>query len=246
MDGYKLIDTHTHSRGVSLCARATCKEIIDRKIELGYQGAILTNHCQSHYYPQTAEAHAVYIEKTIAEYRGAAEYAKARGFTWMLGIEVTVVDPFYSDWLLFGVTEEFLRNSPCLYALSQRELFAYCEKWDVVLVQAHPWRGNLSYCEDQHPGEREFMRGVELNCSDGDLANKEKVLATAKAYGVLVTCGTDYHGPERTFVGGMYVPEKIQTSVEFAEYLRKASETYIAYNGEIMKIPNFSKKAKKV
>lgn len=245
MDGYKLIDTHTHSRGVSWCSHATCEEIIDRKIELGYRGAILTNHCQPHYYEATKAAHAAYIEKAIAEYRSAADYAKARDFTWMLGIEVTILDPFYSDWLLFGVTEEFLRDSPCLHALSQRELFAYCEKRNVMLVQAHPWRGNLSYCDDQHPGEKAFMRGVELNCSDGDLANKEKVLATAEEYGVLVTCGTDYHGAERTFVGGMYVPENMQTSVEFADYLRKTTETYIAYNGETLIIPNFSKKNKK-
>ncbi len=29
----------------------TCEQIIDEKIRLGYDGAILTNHCQPWYYP---------------------------------------------------------------------------------------------------------------------------------------------------------------------------------------------------
>ena len=202
----------------------------------------MTNHCQPHYYAPTVENHAAYIEKAIAEYRRALPYAKERGFVWMLGIEVTILEPFYSDWQLYGVTEEFLKATPCLHALSQRELFSICEEWGVMLVQAHPWRGNLSYCDDQHPGEKGFLRGVELNCSGGDLPNKEKVLATAKEYGVFVTCGTDYHGPEQRFVGGMFVPDEVHTSVDFATYLKETTETVIAYNGEILKIPNFSKK----
>lgn len=240
-----LIDTHTHSSGVSLCGRVTCEEIIDQKIALGYDGTILTNHCQPHYYEPTQENHAAYIEKLLADFNRAVPYAKERNFRWLLGIEVTLLQPHYADWQLFGVTEEFLRSTPCLHALSQRELFALCEKWGVLLVQAHPWRGNLSYCADQIPGEKGFLHGVELNCSDGDFKNKEKVLATAREYGVFVTCGTDYHGAERTFVGGMYVPNTVQTSVDFAAYLRETDETVIAYGEERLKIPNFSKKSKR-
>jgi hypothetical protein len=245
MDGYRLIDTHTHTKGVSLCAEVTCEELIDQKMAMGYDGCILTNHCQPHYYAPTAENHAAYIENAIAEYKRALPYAKERGFIWMLGIEVTILDPFYADWQLYGVTEEFLRNTPCLHALSQRELFAVCEKWGVMLVQAHPWRDNLSYCDDQHPGEKGFLHGVEINCTWGDRQHKDKVLATAEEYGVVVTCGTDYHSPHQDFVGGMYLPNWVRTSVDFASYLRETEETVLKYGDEVLKIPNFSKKLQK-
>ena len=42
-------------------------------------------------------------------YRGKA-YADSKGFRLYLGLEVTLMQPHYADWLLYGITEEFLRS----------------------------------------------------------------------------------------------------------------------------------------
>ena len=205
------IDPHVHSKGISGCSSVTCEQIIDEKIKLGYEGVILTNHCQSWYY--TEDKHAEFMEKVIAEFQRGKIYADKKGFRFYLGIEVTLNVPHYADWLLYGVTEDFLRNSPCLYLLSQKELFKYCEKWGVVMIQAHPYR--------QSPCDPKYMHGVEINCSIEDLDKESLVVAFAKEHNLLVVCGTDYHDTNKTFRGGIYIPMTCETSADIARWIHK-------------------------
>ncbi len=207
------IDPHVHSKAISKCSRVTCEEIIDAKIELGYDGVVLTNHCQEWYYPK--EEHKNYVERVIEDFQRGKAYADEKGFRFYLGLEVSLFEPHYADWLLYGVSEEFLRQSPCLYLLTQKELFELCKKWDIVLVQAHPYR--------QSPCDPKYMHGVEINCTDVDLDKISLVEAFAKEQDLLVTCGTDYHFVERTYRGGIYLPASCQTAEDVAKYLRKGS-----------------------
>lgn len=218
------IDPHVHSNGISLCSHVTCAEIIDEKIALGYDGAILTNHCQEWYYPE--EEHKNYIERTIEEFQRGKAYADKKGFRFYLGLEVTLMHPHYADWLLYGVTEAFLRKTPCLYKLTQKEMFELCEKWGVVLVQAHPFR--------QSPCDPKYMHGVEINCTSGDLDKIPLVEAFAKEHGLLVTCGTDYHDVDRVYRGGIYIPKSCQTAADIAKYFRKEGSVTV-FRGETEK-----------
>ncbi|MBR2646005.1 MAG: hypothetical protein IKD47_00385 [Clostridia bacterium] len=211
------IDPHTHSNGISRCSHVTCEQIIEQKQAAGYDGAVLTNHCQEWYYPP--EEHKKYIRSVIEEYRRGKAYAKSRGFRLMLGLEVTLNEPHYADWLLYGVTEKFLRATPCLYQLTQKQLFELCEKHGVLLVQAHPYR--------QSPCAPEYMHGVEINCSPTDLDKVEQVEAFAKAHGLMITCGTDYHGAFNPYHGGMLVPASVKTATDFAAHLRAAAKTTV-------------------
>ena len=221
------IDAHTHSNGVSFCSRVSVEEIIDEKIRLGIDGIVLANHCQEHYYPP--EKHYEYIEKVIAEYQKAKEYGDKRNFLVMLGIEVSIFIPSYNDWLLYGITEEFLRSTPCLYRLDQRSLFELCESNGVLLVQAHPFR-NSGW------GINEYMHGVEVNCSPSDLPKKEEVIALASEKKLFVTCGTDFHNFDRPNCG-MVIPSHIKTSVDFATYLKSATETELFFEDETITVP---------
>ncbi len=215
------IDPHVHSSGISRCSHVTCEQIIDEKIGLGYDGVVLTNHCQEWYYPPNE--HKNYIEQVMGDFMRGKAYADKKGFRFYLGLEVSLNEPHYADWLLYGVTESFLRKTPCLYTLSQQELFQLCEENGVLLVQAHPFR--------QSPCDPNFMHGVEINCSDGDLDKIPLVEEYAKEHGLLVTCGTDYHFPERTYHGGIYIPDTCQTAENIAEYIRKVGKIRAFYGG---------------
>lgn len=211
------IDPHVHSSGISRCSQMTCEEIVDEKRALGYDGVILTNHCQEWYYGQ--ESHAAFMEEVIEEFRRGKAYADSKGFRFYLGLEVTLMKPHYADWLLYGATEEFLRSSPCLYTLSQQELFELCEKWGILLVQAHPYR--------QSPGDPKYMHGIEHNCSQGDVYKFDLVEAFAKEHGLLLTCGTDYHFKENTRFGGIFIPESCVTATDVAAYLKSVKNVKI-------------------
>ena len=97
-------------------------------------------------------------------------------------------EPHYTDWLLYGITEEFLLKSPCFFTLFQKELFDYCQQYGVVMIQAYPYR--------QSPCEPKYMHGVEINCSDGDLDKITLVEDFAKAHNLLVACGLSFCGTD--------------------------------------------------
>ena len=210
MEKFLRIDPHVHSKGISRCSLLSCEEIIDEKMAHGYDGAILTNHCQAWYYSE--EEHAQFVENVLQEFARGKAYADNKNFRWYLGLEVSLADPHYADWLLYGVTEEFLRSTPCLYKLSQKELFELCEHWGVLLVQAHPYR--------QTPCDPKYMHGVEHNCSRTDVQHYEKVREFAEANRLLLTCGTDYHCLEHPHGCGIYVPETCHTAADIAMYVK--------------------------
>ncbi len=205
------IDTHVHSKGISRCSLVDCKTIVDAKKKLGYDGAILTNHCQPWYYPP--EEHKNYIERVIEEYRKGKKYADEQGFRLYLGLEVTLFETQYTDWLLFGATEEFLRKTPCLYQCTQKELFELCDGNGVLLVQAHPCR------REDKLGNPNYMHGVELNGTPCDLPTFPHIREFAKANGLLLSCGTDYHNVDRTYMGGIYLPEKCEKVEDIVKYI---------------------------
>lgn len=228
-----LIDPHVHSKGISLCSSASVEEIVDFKKSRGYAAAILVNHCQPWYYEKSE--HKKNMLKFVEEHNRGKAYADAKDFKLFLGIEVTVNKPFYADFLLYGVTEEFLLNSPCLYALTQEELYELCRKNGVVVIQAHPFRAPIT------PASPNVVDGYEINTQQNDLAYKDDVLNLAADTGKLVTAGTDYHGrAQDEFMGGMIVPGVINSAVEFADYLKTTDKTELYLgNGitEVKKIP---------
>ena len=227
------IDTHVHSSGISKCSRVTFKEIVQNKMQAGYQGAILMNHCQPWYYEP--EYYKEWIEAFIEEFNLAREYGKEVGFTFFLGIELSVSTPRWADFLLFGVTEQFLRETFDLCSLSQRQAYELCKKHGVLMVQAHPYR------ETFEPLDAQFMDGVEINCSRSDIHTRSKVEAFAKEHGLALTVGTDYHIPYPGDVGGLIIPDGITNSVELVNYLKNSEQLTLFIGDEIIQSKGFKK-----
>ena len=233
------IDAHVHSSGVSKCSVTTCQQIVDIKKAQGYDGVILTNHCQSWYYEPPF--HAAFMRKAVEEYHAMRAYASTLDFRVLLGLEVTLLKPVLSDWLLYGATEAFLLQSPCLHALTQKELFRYCEENGVVMVQAHPFRHGGAIKERMLNTSVEHMHGIEINCTPCDLENWEAVTETAEKYNLLVTCGTDFHAADRTFRGGMFVPNWVNTAEDFGKHLKETPKTEIFLEEKYLALPNQKK-----
>ena len=218
------IDPHVHSSGISLCSRVTCEQIIDFKRSLGYDGVVLTNHCQPWYYEP--EEHSSRMKSFVEEFKKGALYARKLNFRFILGIEVTINVPVMSDWLLYGVTEEFLLSSPCLYMLTQKQLFELCEKNGIFLVQAHPIRHSPEPCSYL------YTNGVEINCTPGDFEKRQEVIDFARKHNLKITCGTDFHNIDRDCKSGMVIPDDIFTSRDFAKYLFETKNTELVFDGE--------------
>lgn len=240
------IDPHTHTKGVSRCSPWEIERHIDWKIQMGYDGMVLTNHCQRGYYPP--EEHQNYVDRVLEEYEKGRRYAEEKGFRLWLGLEVSIWKPHYVDILLYGVTEEFLRAVQNPYELSQQQLFNACKEYGVFMVQAHPYRELPPNFEGgfiaQDLLDENFLHGAELNCSVRDLPRHDALIKEFSAKGLIVTCGVDDHGGN-TFFGGMLIPDTVTSGVEFARYLFNAKSTKIFREEKIDEFPCPKTTAKK-
>ena len=228
LEKYVKCDPHVHTGGISTCCPELYPSVIDKKVAQGYQMAVLTNHSQSWYC--SPDKHKEFMERHLEEFTHASAYAKDKGLTLLLGLEVTVKNPSGTDWLLYGVTERFMLNAPCLYQLTQKELFEYCKINGVIMIQAHPFR--------YHPqiANPAYTHGIEINCSSGDLQYKDEILRMASECSLMVTCGTDFHG-SNPFHGGLYVPEWVKTGRDLGDYLSKTEKTSIFFGTEDIESP---------
>ena len=228
------IDAHVHSIGISKCSRVTYEQIVKNKQAVGYDGAVLMNHCQPWYYK--SEELKDWIENFIQEFNRAYEYGKNLGFTYFLGIEVSVSVPMWTDFLIFGVTEEFLRNAPDMCRISQQELYEYCQKYGALMVQAHPKRMNFEFLDPA------YMDGVEINISPRDINNRAIVEEFAKEHGIGVTVGSDYHEAYDGDFGGLIIPDDIENSVDLVNYMKNQKELTAFIADEVFKCRGFYKK----
>ncbi len=235
MENFYKMDMHVHSSGVSLCSRIRVEEIVDCKKSLGYDGAILCNHCQSWYYPPSENEK--FMKKVVDEYERGKAYAEKKDFRLLLGLEVSINEPFYSDWLLYGWEKETLLKAPCLYQYNQKQLFDFCQENDLLLLQAHPYRANTGYCDDMRPANPAYMHGVEVNCDKRDRANRGRCHSFAESHGKLLTCGTDYHFAENEYRGGTYLPDWVTTNADLKKYLRETKEIFYFMEEENFTFP---------
>ena len=208
-----LIDAHIHSKGISLCSRLSYREMLDQCAEDSVDGIVLTNHLKENYIGK--EPYSAWKERYVEEYNAAREYGASIGVTVLFGVEVTLSINPVVDYALYGIDEQEFLHSPVLYALSQRELFTYCTDRSALLIQAHPYRNGAV------PQDPRYLHGVEINCHPLYKTNEQtRVTAFARKHGLLLTCGSDYHGDTYKPHCGVEIPDGLSSSEQFADCLR--------------------------
>lgn len=214
------IDMHCHTFPVSKCAVLEYNDVIDNKIKAGYDGMVLTNHIQPGYFRH--EDYYNFMLKHIDEFHKAYDYGKAHNFLVIFGVEVTINDGGYSDWLLYGISEEFLLKHLDLHTYTQKQLYGLCKQNNIVMIQAHPFRHFYGhYLKDIN-----YMDGIELN-TNSDIPYKSDIFKIVKDNKFLITCGTDYHDEPTPPIGGNILPDNIENSKDLYEYLSKSKECTI-------------------
>ncbi|MBO7187641.1 MAG: hypothetical protein J6V68_04525 [Clostridia bacterium] len=210
-----LIDLHTHTSGISFCARKDFKGMIEDAKAVNLDGFVLTNHICDYYPKEHGLDYKGFCEKYYDEYLKAKEYGDKNDFKVFFGIEVTMGFHPEAHLLIYGADEKFLFNAPKLYSLSQKELFEIVDKNGYALVQGHPYRNNY------HPLDTNYLHGVEVNCHPKHNNMLSELFGIAKQSGVCLTCGGDYHAdvPYRPSCG-VYLPDTVKTGKDIANFLR--------------------------
>ncbi len=208
-------ELHCHTNNVSRCAYSSAEEAVQFYKERNYDGIVITDH----YSPQTFLFHEAfcphkYINHYLRGFRAAKE-AAGEDFTVLLGCEVRF---FFTidDFLIYGIDEEFLKNSGNLMIMYLKKLFRLCDSKGLLLLEAHPFR------ELRFRHNPKYLHGCEVfNGKDKGRPANEKAKRWAKECGFsVVTSGGDFHNKDDTNPGGIITEEPIKTNEDLLRILK--------------------------
>ena len=149
-------DTHVHTDETSHCGKVPGEEMVRLYAEAGYSGFVMTDHYNRYSMQvhgcQTPEEE---VETFLKGYRAAKAKGDEIGFDVLPGMELQP-DGAYNEYLLYGLTEEFLYAHPHIYEEDLLTLRRLATENDILIFQAHPYRPGLTRAM---PG---FLDGVEV------------------------------------------------------------------------------------
>jgi hypothetical protein len=212
-----LYDTHVHSSDVSTCGRVPAAEVVRRYAERGFNGFVLTEHINHSTFGKMESAS--WDDKMthfLTSYRIARETAASvdPDFTVLLGAELRI-DGFDNDYLLFGLTEAFLRRHPDLMQMDFSSMSDCVRDAGILLVQAHPFRRHMTVVDWAK------LDGIEVcNGNPGHESNNPIAAAWARRHGLIGTSGNDFHDAFGEKLAGIRTSQRITDNAQLLRILK--------------------------
>jgi len=218
-------ELHLHSAEGSACATATAEDIVKVYLEAGYTTVVLTNHFSPHTFknlgPMTPEEK---VEYYIDAYHALKKAADGKLHV-LFGMELLRT----CDYLIYGMTEEFLRAHTDLMDTSLLISAPIIREAGMILAQAHPFRNDMKVTDPT------ILDGFEAyNAHTAPFRNK---IADqwADEFGLIKTAGSDYHRDTHKAESGIITDFPITSNEELLATLR--SGNYKLLNkGEIIEL----------
>lgn len=210
------IEMHAHTRETSPCAHVKAEDVVSEYIKAGYDAVVITDHFNN--YVLEAEPNQDLrsrVTRYLKGYHNALAASKGTDLRIILGTEISLYHCGPEDYLLYGVTEEFLYANPQMYELSLRGLREKCKDNGILLFQAHPGRTGHRMADSK------LLDGAEVyNGNPRHVNNNGTVYKWAKEKNLMFSSGSDYHQKEDLGKGGIITDFDVKDSVELAEVLR--------------------------
>lgn len=209
------IETHLHTKEGSGCARLWAVEQMQECAKAGYNTVFVTDHYSKPVFDRFPDlSWEEKVQKFLAGYTHAHEAGRELGITVLCGMELTFTCA-PNDYLVYGITKEFLEHYPYLYESNIEEFYLLAKKCGLLVIQAHPYRENICYPTPK------YVDGIEIyNSNPRHEDYNEKAELLAKQERLLVTSGSDAHRLGDAGLSGMLSDESIQTVEEFIALIK--------------------------
>ena len=206
------------------------REHIDRLIEKGYSGMVVTNHF---YAGDTRIDRDLPWEDFIDPYRQdylyGLEYAKERDFDLIFGLEEQVGGG--REILLYGITPELIAAHPELKRASAEKYAEVVHSAGGLVYQAHPYRARW-YISVPFPLEcLDKLDGIEVYNAGNEPEWNESARQLADEKGLSCIAGSDGHSVASAGFAGIAAKERIRNNDDLIRIL-KSGEYEIFINGD--------------
>ena len=222
MNKYEL---HAHTAECDRVAQHSGAEMVRLYADAGYSGMVITDHYFSLFYEWFKDEfcpsdHKSIIDRYLRGYHSARNEAERIGFSLLCGAEVRF-DNTSNDYLIYGLEEDDLYTLPILNRLKNlRELLAVLPDRAVV-VQAHPFRDNMTVVSP------DLLFGVEAHNGRTSPFRNKMARDYAEHYGKVMTSGSDFHKLKDLAKGGIATPRTVTCSAELVELLKSGDYSLI-------------------
>lgn len=208
-------ELHAHTAEISRCAHVGVDEVVRAYREAGYRTLVLTDH-MSHFTfdDQPITDWTAAVDRYLQSYHRAVE-AAGSDLTVLLGMELCFDGGNFSDYLVYGVTEEFLYANGNLMEMNIHSFSTLAGEAGLLLFQAHPFR---NYMRMTPP---ELLDGIEVHNGNPRHDSRNDVAALwAEKFGLLRSSGSDYHEYGDISRGGILTKTPLLTNQDLLSALR--------------------------
>ena len=214
------IETHCHTWESSPCGKVKAETMVAMYRDKGYGMVVVTDHYASFQWDAPHLARKDWEKRAafyLKGYRAAKQAGDRLGVKIGLGMELQFDGFAPYEFLIYGVSEEFIEQNPYLNKYTPGEFKKVCDENGFAMYQAHPYRF------DRQPAEPVCYHGVEVvNGNPRHNSHNGKAVAFAAEKGLSVISGSDFHQPEDCAIGGIIGPDDIKDSRDLAGFLRSA------------------------
>lgn len=210
-----LYETHFHTAETSWCGNVPAAEGVRAYREQGYSGLVVTDHYFDGLFDRMdAASWEDKLDVWLRGYRTAAEAGRREGIAVFLGLELRFAG-HSEDYLVYGVSEAFLREHPRLYDMQADAFSRFARAHNLYFGQAHPFRPGLTRCDAA------LLDGVEV--FNGNLrhnSHDDEALAFARENGLVETSGSDFHEWEDLARGGLACAQPVRDEADWVRRLK--------------------------
>ncbi|MBQ7715124.1 MAG: PHP domain-containing protein [Clostridia bacterium] len=234
MKKYKT-ELHCHTSEVSHCAGESAADTVEKYLKYGYSTLVLTNHlARSNFRHMGYGDDTSWEDKAkfyIEGYYKMKEAAAGR-MNILFGAEIRF-DELENDYLLYGMSPEFMISHPDMYAMTVGEFYEKINHPNLfIIIQAHPMRHKMQHV---YPW---FVDGWEVY--NGHPHN-ESYNRAAKAYAEyfpnkIFISGSDHHDKDHYPAAGIETDFEIKTMDELMATFR--SKDYSLIEEEDIRLGN--------
>lgn len=212
------IEMHAHTSEASPCANVSADSIPSLYRQAGYDAIVITDHyckwAQERSGTGTADIYAQYF---LNGYRTAKAAGDRIGFTVLLGAEVNLPGS-PNDYLLYGITEEFILAHPSIHEMTLAGLHALCREHDILLLQAHPYR---TYCTPADPADLDGAESYNGNPRHNN--RNELARQWTEKFHMIQSSGSDFHEMEDVAKGGIETTATVTCTHDLYDVLRSGN-----------------------
>lgn len=205
-------ELHAHTNPVSSCGKFPADEVVKTYVDLGVNTLVITNHMtEKHLVGRTESELAEYY---LSDYYKALEAAKGTGMNVALGVEIRFTGTI-NDYLVYGVCQNDIEKMISYVKKDIQTFYTEFHSSKNVILHAHPFRSNME------PTPIGYVDGVEaFNCHPGHNSRIPFACRLARANGLLVSGGSDYHEQGRDGTCITLTRNELRDSYDVAEAIR--------------------------